>query len=42
MTVVQLLRDKRQEILRLAAQHDAWNVHVFGSLAQGMPRMSEG
>ena len=38
MTLVQLLRDKRQDILRLAAQHGAWNVRVFGSLARGEAR----
>ncbi len=38
MALVQLLRDKRQDILRLAAQHGAWNVRVFGSLARGEAR----
>ena len=35
MTLAQLLDDKRQDILRLAAQHGARNVRVFGSLARG-------
>lgn len=30
-----LLQSKRQEILRLAAQHGASNVRVFGSVARG-------
>jgi hypothetical protein len=35
MTLAQLLGDKRQDILRLAAQHGAANVRIFGSLARG-------
>jgi predicted nucleotidyltransferase len=38
MTLAQLLGDKRQDILRLAAQHGARNVRVFGSLARGEAR----
>ena len=30
-----LLREKREEILRLAARHGARNVRVFGSVARG-------
>jgi predicted nucleotidyltransferase len=30
-----LLRDKREEILRLATKHGAYNVRVFGSAARG-------
>ena len=30
-----LLKDKREEILRLAAMHGARNVRVFGSVARG-------
>lgn len=30
-----LLKDKRDEILRLAEQHGAMNVRVFGSVARG-------
>jgi len=30
-----LLREKREEILRLAAKHGARNVRVFGSVARG-------
>ncbi len=38
MTLAQLLGDKRQDILRLAAQHGATHVRVFGSLARGEAR----
>jgi uncharacterized protein len=30
-----VLRDKREDILRLAAEHGARNVRVFGSVARG-------
>ena len=30
-----LLKEKREEILRIAAQHGAHNVRVFGSVARG-------
>lgn len=35
MTPEQRLKEKRQEILRLAAEHGARNVRVFGSVARG-------
>jgi predicted nucleotidyltransferase len=35
MTLKQLLLDKREEILKIAAQHGAFNVRVFGSVARG-------
>ena len=35
MAVEQLLTGKREEILRIAAQHGARNVRVFGSVARG-------
>lgn len=35
MTLEQLLKEKREEILRVAAKHGARNVRVFGSLARG-------
>ena len=35
MTLAELLREKRADILRLAAQHGATNVRVFGSVARG-------
>ena len=35
MNVEQLLRQKREEILRLATQYGARNVRVFGSTARG-------
>jgi uncharacterized protein len=33
-----LLKDKREEILRIAAKHGAYNARVFGSAAQGEAR----
>lgn len=35
MTTEQLVKSKREEILRVAAQHGAYNVRVFGSVARG-------
>lgn len=35
MTVGELLKAKRDEILRIAAKHGARNVRVFGSAARG-------
>jgi len=35
MTITELLRTNRAEILRLAAKHGATNVRVFGSAARG-------
>lgn len=35
MTIEELLQEKREEILRLAAKHGAYNVRVFGSAARG-------
>jgi predicted nucleotidyltransferase len=35
MTTEQLVKSKREEILRAAAQHGARNVRVFGSVARG-------
>ena len=35
MTAEQRLKEKRQEILRVAAKHGATNVRVFGSVARG-------
>jgi uncharacterized protein len=31
----QLVKAKREEILRIAAQHGAYNVRIFGSVARG-------
>ncbi|WP_414527715.1 nucleotidyltransferase family protein [Nodularia chucula] len=31
----QLLYEKREEILRIASQHGAYNLRVFGSVARG-------
>ena len=35
MRINTVLKDKREEILRIAAVHGAHNVRVFGSLARG-------
>lgn len=35
MGLAELLREKRQEILTIAAKHGAYNVRVFGSVARG-------
>ncbi|HEY9767824.1 MAG TPA: nucleotidyltransferase family protein [Coleofasciculaceae cyanobacterium] len=35
MKVKQLLQQKREEILAIAAKHGACNVRVFGSIARG-------
>jgi len=35
MTHEHLLKEKREEILRVAASHGAMNVRVFGSVARG-------
>jgi len=35
MAIDDLLREKREEILRIAAKHGACNVRVFGSVARG-------
>ncbi len=35
MTVEDLLRAKREEILRVCAKYGAYNVQVFGSVARG-------
>lgn len=35
MNVDELLREKREEILRIAAHRGAYNVRVFGSAARG-------
>ncbi len=34
-TISTVLKDKREDILRLAAKHGAINVRVFGSVARG-------
>ena len=38
MGIEELLADKRDEILAIAAQHGAYNVRVFGSVARGEAR----
>ena len=38
MTTEQLVKSKREEILRVAAQHGAYNIRVFGSVARGEAR----
>ncbi|MBW4523161.1 MAG: nucleotidyltransferase family protein [Scytolyngbya sp. HA4215-MV1] len=38
MGIEELLQDKREEILAIAAKHGAYNVRVFGSVARGEAR----
>ena len=38
MPIQQLLREKRDEIERIAAEHGAYNIRVFGSVARGEDR----
>ena len=38
MNANQLLQSKRQEIIQIVAQHGAYNVRVFGSVARGEAR----
>ncbi len=35
MTLIELLKEKREEILRISAKHGAHNIRVFGSVARG-------
>jgi predicted nucleotidyltransferase len=35
VTLEQLLRDKHDDIKRIAARHGAYNIRVFGSVARG-------
>jgi predicted nucleotidyltransferase len=35
MGIEELLRERREEILRIAARHGAHNVRIFGSVARG-------
>jgi predicted nucleotidyltransferase len=34
-SIGQLVKENREEILRIAAQHGAYNVRIFGSVARG-------
>ena len=38
MAVKRVLEEKRNDVLRIAAQHGAYNVRVFGSVARGDDR----
>jgi uncharacterized protein len=38
MNLAALLKEKREEILRIAAEHGARNVRVFGSVVRGEAR----
>jgi uncharacterized protein len=38
MDLSKLLKTKREEILRSAAKHGAYNVRIFGSVARGKAR----
>jgi predicted nucleotidyltransferase len=40
MSVDELIKGKREDVLRLAAQHGARNVRVFGSAARGEAEMT--
>jgi len=35
MGIDELLKEKREEVLRIAAKHGACNVRIFGSVARG-------
>ena len=35
MSLQEILQEKRQEILAIAAKHGAYNVRIFGSVARG-------
>ncbi|MUG94189.1 DNA polymerase subunit beta [Scytonema sp. UIC 10036] len=35
MKLKELLKEKREEIIRIAAEHGAYNLRVFGSVARG-------
>ena len=35
MTLKKLVQDKREDILKIATNHGAFNVRVFGSVARG-------
>ena len=35
MSLKQLLQNKREEILEIAAKHGAYNLRIFGSVARG-------
>jgi uncharacterized protein len=35
MGLQQILQEKRQEILEIAAKHGAYNIRIFGSVARG-------
>ena len=35
MGIGQLVKEKQEEILRIAAKHGAYNVRIFGSVARG-------
>lgn len=35
MGLKQLLQEKREEILNIAAKHGAYNLKIFGSVARG-------
>jgi len=39
MGIAEVLRAKREEILRIAAQHGARNVRIFGSVARGEAKL---
>lgn len=38
MGIEELLKEKREEILAIAAKHGAYNIRIFGSVARGEAR----
>ena len=38
MTLLEVLQQRRDEIVRIAAKHGAYNIRVFGSIARGEAR----
>ncbi len=42
MKIRELLQEKREKILHLAAQYGASNVRIFGSVARGEEREDRG
>ena len=35
MRLIQLIQEKREEILSIAAKHGAYNLRIFGSVVRG-------
>ncbi len=41
MDIYELIKDNREEILRVAESHGATNVRIFGSVARGIEKPSD-